>query len=263
MTIDLEILRKQIKKKLQNITPKSRAISSKNIATKIINSEIFIHSQNIACYIPIENEVDTQLIIETIWQQGKNCYLPTLPPNTKKHLCFVKFAPNDKLSKINKIFEPSVIPIANKFPRYFNCRTNTLGKMNLGAKPSSERPDPVWKHNGARFTPSVNEERKELKQQSLPRCASKRGINSFYKGYAPEKIISPTNLDLVIAPLIGFNNKRFRLGRGAGCYDTTFEFKRYIKNPSKPYLLGIGHKCQYVEFDPNPWDVVMDEIITA
>jgi len=171
-------LRKQIKTKLQNLTPKSRAISSKKIATKIINSDIFIHSQNIACYIPIENEVDTRLIIETIWQQGKNCYLPAFASNTKKCLCFVKFMPNDPLLKVN------------------------------------------------------------------------------------EKIISPKNLDLVIVPLIGFNSDNFRLGRGAGCYDITFEFKLHIKNLSKPYLLGIGYKWQHIKFEPNLWDVAMDEIIT-
>ena len=178
VTNNLNTLRKQIKTKLQNLTPKSRAISSKKIATKIINSDIFIHSQNIACYIPIENEVDTRLIIETIWQQGKNCYLPAFASNTKKCLCFVKFMPNDSLLKVN------------------------------------------------------------------------------------EKIISPKNLDLVIVPLIGFNSDNFRLGRGAGCYDITFEFKLHIKNLSKPYLLGIGYKWQHIKFEPNLWDVAMDEIIT-
>jgi len=66
-------------------------------------------------------------------------------------------------------------PNTNEFAGYFNHGSHTLSKMNLGVKPSSERQDPVWKHNGARFTPSVNEEREERGRQS---------INSFYEGYA-------------------------------------------------------------------------------
>ena len=48
---------------------------------------------------------------------------------------------------------------------HFDCGTYTLSKMNLGAKPSSERPE---------FTFPVNEEREERRRQS---------INSFYEGY--------------------------------------------------------------------------------
>ena len=49
--------------------------------------------------------------------------------------------------------------------KWFPGRIYTLRKMNLGAKPSSKRPE---------FTFCVNEEREARRRQS---------INSFYEGY--------------------------------------------------------------------------------
>lgn len=181
-------LRQQIKKKLRSLTPELCLVASQKITSKITTSEIFIHSQNIACYIPIENEIDVWPIIKIIWQQGKNCYLPAFDPNTKNHLQFIRFFEHNKLEiKKYKILEPKI------------CRA---------------------------------------------------------------KNIAPQNLDLAIVPLLGFNSNRFRLGRGAGCYDRTFAFKQ--QNPkTKLHLLGVGYEWQHVEFEPNPWDVAMDEIVSS
>ena len=186
MPQDLNSLRQQIKKKLQNSTPDLCLIASQKIITKIVTSEIFIHSKNIACYISIDNEIDVWPIIETIWHQGKTCYLPVCDVKIRHPLHFVKFCEHDKLATTKyKISAPK-----NSSPTF----------------------------------------------------------------------IEPQKLDLVIVPLLGFNNDRFRLGRGAGCYDRTFAFKQQTPE-AKPYLLGVGYDWQQVEFEPYPWDVMMDEIV--
>jgi 5-formyltetrahydrofolate cyclo-ligase len=91
-------------------------------------------------------------------------------------------------------------------------------------------------------------------------------INIKYKIFAPkfikEKNIAPQNLELVIMPLIGFNKNRFRLGQGGGNYDRTFAFKKNSLSLS-PYLLGVGHECQYIEFESATWDIQLDEIIIS
>ena len=84
-------LRQQIKKKLCDLTSDFRLAASQKIKTKVVTSNIFTHSKNIACYIPIGNEIDVWPIIEAIWQQGKNCYLPIYDPKTKRNLYFIKF----------------------------------------------------------------------------------------------------------------------------------------------------------------------------
>lgn len=79
--------------------------------------------------------------------------------------------------------------------------------------------------------------------------------------YNKSKTIEISALDLVIVPLVAFNNKNYRLGMGKGFYDQTFAHK--IKNPeAKPFLLGVAYDFQYTKFEPNKWDVPMQKIIT-
>jgi len=76
-----------------------------------------------------------------------------------------------------------------------------------------------------------------------------------------KKIIYPQKIDLVIVPLVGFDENANRLGNGGGYYDRTFIFKK--QQPNKPYLIGIGYECQKIpSLDIKDWDVPMDMIVT-
>lgn len=80
---------------------------------------------------------------------------------------------------------------------------------------------------------------------------------------SPDKIIQPQALDLVLAPVVGFDLQGNRLGMGAGYYDRTFAFLKTLKRPSKPYLLGIAYEWQQLEkIVPASWDVPLDGIAT-
>lgn len=63
-------------------------------------------------------------------------------------------------------------------------------------------------------------------------------------------------LDLVIVPLVGFDEHNNRLGMGSGCYDRTFANKK-----ARPLLIGLAYAFQKIKIAPNPWDVPMDKII--
>jgi 5-formyltetrahydrofolate cyclo-ligase len=45
---------------------------------RLVDSTLFKHSQNIACYFAVENEFDCAPIVKAIWGAKKNCYLPIL-----------------------------------------------------------------------------------------------------------------------------------------------------------------------------------------
>ena len=78
----------------------------------------------------------------------------------------------------------------------------------------------------------------------------------------PEAIIAPTLFDLVLVPLVGFDENCFRLGMGKGFYDRTFSFKIFNRS-SRPSLFGLAHECQFVEpFPILSWDVRLDAVIT-
>ncbi|MEQ8408255.1 MAG: 5-formyltetrahydrofolate cyclo-ligase [Gammaproteobacteria bacterium] len=79
---------------------------------------------------------------------------------------------------------------------------------------------------------------------------------------SPDTIGSPTELDVVFVPLVGFDEGCFRLGMGKGYYDRTFSFKIFNRG-SKPLLIGLAHECQLTEpFPVASWDVRLDAVIT-
>lgn len=73
----------------------------------------------------------------------------------------------------------------------------------------------------------------------------------------------PTQLDLVIVPLVAFDRSGNRMGMGGGYYDRSFQFRRYREHFTKPLLVGVAHHFQEQENLPNqPWDVPLDAVVT-
>jgi len=80
---------------------------------------------------------------------------------------------------------------------------------------------------------------------------------------APEKLLMPDQLELVLVPLLGFDRRGYRLGFGGGYYDTSFAFLREGERPREPLLVGIGYSSQEIEgIAPEAWDVRLDFIAT-
>jgi 5-formyltetrahydrofolate cyclo-ligase len=69
--------------------------------------------------------------------------------------------------------------------------------------------------------------------------------------------------DLVLVPLVGFDEDGNRLGMGAGFYDRHFSFLRHRHAWQRPLLLGLGFEAQRVESLPaKPRDVPLWGIVT-
>ena len=72
--------------------------------------------------------------------------------------------------------------------------------------------------------------------------------------------IDPAELDLVLTPLVVFDQVCNRIGQGGGYYDRTFEFTRHTKSP---LLVGVAHDCQREDsLCPQPWDIPLHKIVT-
>ena len=103
----------------------------------------------------------------------------------------------------------------------------------------------------------------------------KKGLMDFYSYEKPEDLIlnrfkipepvvseenlvQPHKLEVVIVPLVGFNEKGERLGMGGGYYD------RMLKKISCECLtLGLAYDFQLIpEIKSQPWDMPLDEVIT-
>ena len=63
---------------------------------------------------------------------------------------------------------------------------------------------------------------------------------------------------LLLVPLVGFDDQRFRLGYGGGFYDRTLAGR-----DPQPVTWGIGLSCQRLPtIVPGPHDIAMDRIFT-
>jgi 5-formyltetrahydrofolate cyclo-ligase len=76
-------------------------------------------------------------------------------------------------------------------------------------------------------------------------------------------VVSPTAVDLVLLPLLGFDRSGQRLGTGGGYYDRSFAFLQHTPRPARPLLIGIGYALQEIPSLPvMDWDVGMDFVVT-
>lgn len=74
--------------------------------------------------------------------------------------------------------------------------------------------------------------------------------------------VAPWSLDLVITPLVAFDQQGNRLGMGGGYYDRTFSFLKSKQN-RKPKLMGLAYHFQQLETIPAAtWDIALDYVIT-
>lgn len=70
-------------------------------------------------------------------------------------------------------------------------------------------------------------------------------------------------LDLLLLPLVAFDELGNRMGMGGGFYDRTLAFLQHRNNAEKPVLAGLAHEIQKVaRLDAQSWDIPLDFVIT-
>jgi len=75
--------------------------------------------------------------------------------------------------------------------------------------------------------------------------------------------IDPRRLDLVLTPLVAFDDRGVRMGVGRGYYDRCFRFLHVRSAWHRPKLLGVAYELQHVHaIAPQPWDVPLWGAVT-
>lgn len=75
--------------------------------------------------------------------------------------------------------------------------------------------------------------------------------------------IKAASLDLILMPLVAFDQQGHRIGMGGGYFDYTLQFLLNRKYWKKPKLIGTAYHFQEItHIESCPWDVSLDEIIT-
>ncbi|MGA9854990.1 MAG: 5-formyltetrahydrofolate cyclo-ligase [Gammaproteobacteria bacterium] len=73
--------------------------------------------------------------------------------------------------------------------------------------------------------------------------------------------IAPQSLDLVLTPLVAFDDSGNRLGMGAGFYDRTFAFLK--SGSDKPLMLGLAYEFQHLDrLKETSWDVPLAGVVS-
>jgi 5-formyltetrahydrofolate cyclo-ligase len=81
--------------------------------------------------------------------------------------------------------------------------------------------------------------------------------------YQKRDAIDARDLDVVIVPLVAFDEQCNRLGMGGGFYDRCFAFRKHRRKWRKPLLIGVAYDFQRVDsLQPEPWDVPLDAVVT-
>jgi len=81
--------------------------------------------------------------------------------------------------------------------------------------------------------------------------------------YRVTDLLNAREIDLILMPLVGFDDAGNRLGMGGGFYDRTLAFRHARRRWRKPLLIGVAFGLQRCPALPaERWDVPLDGIVT-
>jgi 5-formyltetrahydrofolate cyclo-ligase len=126
------------------------------------------------------------------------------------------------------------------------------------------------------LAPLVDAARRHRKRLYVPVL---RGTKMTFRELAPGARLAPNffgilepklgvkldarKLDLVLTPLVAFDERGVRVGVGRGYYDRAFEFLRHRAHWRRPKLLGVAYELQRVPpLVPSSWDVPLWGVVT-
>jgi len=70
-------------------------------------------------------------------------------------------------------------------------------------------------------------------------------------------------LDILFLPLLGFDQRGYRMGMGGGYYDSSLAYLEKRRRWRRPLLVGLAFESQgLAELPTDPWDIPLDAVIT-
>ena len=98
-------LRAKALQRRRTLSESERTNASALICKRVVESRVFRSAKNIACYLPMRDEVDTRVIIERAWRANKRVFLPVIAQ--RGEMSFQQIRPDTPLRRNRlSIWEP-------------------------------------------------------------------------------------------------------------------------------------------------------------
>ncbi|GAB82919.1 hypothetical protein YgfA [Shimwellia blattae DSM 4481 = NBRC 105725] len=110
-------IRKQIRQRRRALTPEQQHTFAIQAAGQMLRYPPLQQARHVALSLSFDGELNTRPLIESLWQAGKQVYLPVLHPFSPGNLLFLRYTPHTPLTvNIFNIAEPrldvrSVLPL--------------------------------------------------------------------------------------------------------------------------------------------------------
>jgi 5-formyltetrahydrofolate cyclo-ligase len=134
--------------------------------------------------------------------------------------------------------------------------------------PSFDEVDPTaiieraWRAKKRVFAPVITSRTEMILRHLAPDTLLTRNFFGLWEPVSGP-VIAANRCDLVITPVVVFDDDGNRIGMGAGYFDRCFQFLKHRRQWRRPKLVGVAFDCQEVEkIAPNPWDIPLYRVIT-
>ena len=120
----------------------------------------------------------------------------------------------------------------------------------------------AWRAKKRIFAPVVGTQGLMSFHEMRPETTLTRNHFGLWEPQSDE-IILPADIDMVVTPVVAFDEQRNRIGMGGGYFDRAFAFLRGRQYWLRPKLVGLAFECQKVEkISPKPWDVPLYRVFS-
>ena len=90
-------LRQELRQQRCALSPRQQARAARKLCQQLLRSSRFQDSKHIACYLPVDGEIDPRPVIDASWGAGKSVYLPVI--SRDRGMRFHRYQRGDALVK--------------------------------------------------------------------------------------------------------------------------------------------------------------------
>lgn len=151
-------IRSQIREARRSLTAEQQDSFAVMAADCTLSKLKQLKAQRVALYLTHDGELDTQPLIEALWQHNIEVYLPRLHPFSSGNLLFLRYQADTKMQKNNmKIWEPKLNITQMLLPHQIDVVITPLvafdlqgNRMGMGGG-FYDRTLANWQHKGKPF----------------------------------------------------------------------------------------------------------------